>query len=141
MRIITPKYIMSSLDDKSTGKVFNKCFDDPNNAFTHDLKNIVGANKYKNTTKKTVNNGYKSKKNEKNKISATNIIDPGKPKNTKRFNKLIRKSLGHIKLIPLISVIKRVLKRRPIPSTSKKEFVDKSAWLISIQKLASIKDD
>lgn len=109
--------------------------------FTQDLKNIVGANKYKNTTKKTVNNGYKSKKNEKNKISATNIIDPGKPKNTKRFSKLTKKSFGHIKLTPLISVIKRVLKRLPIPSTSKNEFVDKRAWLINIQKLASIKDD
>jgi hypothetical protein len=138
---MTPKYITNSLDDKSTGKTFNRCFDEPNRAFTHDLKNIVGANKYKKTTKKTVSKGYRSKKNEKNKISATNIIDPGKPKNTKRFNKLIKKSLGHIKLTPLISVIKRVLKRLPIPSTSKNEFVDKRAWLISIQKLASIKDD
>ena len=109
--------------------------------FTQDLKNIVGANKYKNTTKKIVSSGYKSKKNEKNKISAINIIEPGKPKKTKRFSRLIKKSLGHMKLMPFISVIKRVLKRLPIPSTSKKEFVDKRAWLINIQKLASIKDD
>ena len=51
-------------------------------------------------------------------------MEPGKPKNTKQFNKLTKKSLGHKKLIPLISVIKRVLKRRPMASTNKKEFVD-----------------
>ena len=41
--------------------------------------------------------GNRSKKKEKNKISATNIIEPGKPK---KINKLIResiKSLGHKK--------------------------------------------
>jgi hypothetical protein len=77
--------------------------------------------------KKRHNNGNKSKKKLKNRISATNIIDPGNPKKTKQFNKLTKNSFGHKKLIPLISVINRVLNRRPIASTSKKEFVDKRA--------------
>ena len=46
-----------------------------------------------------------------------------------------------MKLIPLISVIRRVLKRRPIASTSKKELVDSKAWLINIQKLVNMSDD
>jgi hypothetical protein len=49
--------------------------------------------------------------------------------------------LGHIKFIPLISVINLVLNLRAIASTSKNELVDNNAWLISIQKLASIKFD
>jgi hypothetical protein len=69
------------------------------------------------------------------------MIDPGKPRNTKVFNRLTRKSLGHKKLSPLISVISLVLKRRLIASTKKKEFVDNKAWLISIEKLASIRAD
>ena len=69
------------------------------------------------------------------------MIDPGKPRNTKVFNRLTRKSLGHKKLSPLISVISLVLKRRLMASTKKKEFVDNKAWLISIEKLASIKAD
>jgi acetolactate synthase small subunit len=84
--------------------------------------------------------GYKSKKKLKKRISATNIIEPGNPKNISRLTRLTRKSLGHKKFTPLISVIKRVLNRLPIASTSKKEFVDRRAWLISIQKPASIKE-
>ena len=71
--------------------------------------------------------GKRSKKKLKKRISATNIIDPGNPRKIKRFIKLAIKSLGHRKFTPLISVINRVLKRRPIASTSKKEFVDRSA--------------
>jgi hypothetical protein len=85
--------------------------------------------------------GYKSKKNEKNKISATNIIEPGKPKKIRRFTKLSINILGHRKLTPFISVISLVLNRLPIASTNKNELVESSAWLISIQKLASIRDD
>jgi hypothetical protein len=44
-------------------------------------------------------------------------------------------------LRPLISVINRVLKRREIASTNKKEFVEIKAWLISIAKLANIRFD
>jgi hypothetical protein len=72
-------------------------------------------------------NGNKSKKKEKNKISETNIIEPGNPKNTRVFSKLTRKSFGHKKLIPLISVMRRVLNRRLIASTRKNEFVDSNA--------------
>jgi hypothetical protein len=68
-------------------------------------------------------------------------MEPGKPKKIKQFTKLTKNNLGHKKLIPLISVISRVLKRRPIASTNKNEFVDNNAWLINIQKLASIKAD
>ena len=71
--------------------------------------------------------GNKSKKNEKNKISATNIIDPGKPKKTNVLISATKNNLGHIKFNPLTSVISRVLNLRPIASTNKNELVDKSA--------------
>jgi hypothetical protein len=54
-------------------------------------------------------------------------MEPGKPKNIKRLSRLIKKSLGHKKFTPLISVIKRVLKRLFIASTKRKELVDKRA--------------
>jgi hypothetical protein len=68
-------------------------------------------------------------------------MDPGKPKNTKEFNNVTRKSFGHKKLIPLTSVISLVLNLRAIASTSKNEFVERRAWLINIQKLANIRTD
>ena len=68
-------------------------------------------------------------------------MEPGNPKNIKLLSNVIKNSLGHMKLIPLISVNKRVLNLRAIASTSKKELVDSSAWLINIQKLASIRFD
>jgi hypothetical protein len=43
------------------------------------------------------------------------------------FNSAHKKSLGHKKFIPLISVISLVLKRLAIASTSKKELVDSKA--------------
>jgi len=46
-----------------------------------------------------------------------------------------------MKFRPLISVNNRVLNRLATASTNKKEFVDNNAWLIIIQKLASIKFD
>ena len=69
------------------------------------------------------------------------MIEPGKPKNTKVLTKAIKKSLGHKKFKPFISVINRVLKRRLIASTKKNEFVDKSAWLINMEKLAKTNAD
>ena len=69
------------------------------------------------------------------------MMEPGKPKKISKFTRLIRKSFGHKKFIPFTSVISRVLKRRPIASTSKKELVESNAWLINIQKLASISAD
>jgi hypothetical protein len=71
--------------------------------------------------------GNRSKKKEKNKISETNMIEPGKPKKTSVFTKVTKKSLGQRKFNPFISVINRVLKRRLIASTKKNEFVDKRA--------------
>ena len=56
-----------------------------------------------------------------------NIIDPGNPKKISKLIKAIRKSFGHIKFTPFISVTKRVLKRRPIASTNKKELVERRA--------------
>ena len=85
--------------------------------------------------------GNKSKKKLKNKNSDTKKIDPGNPKKIKLFNNIIKKSLGHKKLIPPISVKSRVLKRRAIASTSKNEFVDNNACAIIIQKLANIRFD
>jgi len=55
------------------------------------------------------------------------MIEPGNPKNTREFNKVTRKSFGHKKLIPLTSVISRVLNLRAIASTSKNEFVERRA--------------
>ena len=101
----------------------------------------MGPNKYKKTNKNKVSTGNKSRKKEKNRNSETKNIDPGKPKNINVFNKAHRNSFGHIKFIPLISVINLVLKRLAIASTSKKEFVDSNAWLMSIQKLANIRFD
>ncbi len=132
---------MNSLEDKSAGNVFNNCIEEPNKTFIQLLKKNVGPNKYKRTIRNKHSRGKRSKKKLKNRISETNIIDPGKPKKTKQLTRLIKNSLGHKKFIPLISVINRVLKRRPIASTSKKELVDNKAWLISIQKLANIKAD
>ena len=91
------------------------------------LKNIVGVIRYRIRINHKDNNGYKSKKKLKNNISATNIIDPGKPKKINKFTKPIRKSLGHIKFKPFISVVNRVLNRRPIASTSKNELVERRA--------------
>jgi hypothetical protein len=85
--------------------------------------------------------GKRSKKKLKKRISATNMIDPGKPKKIKQLINPIRNNLGHKKFSPLISVINRVLKRLPIASTKRNEFVESKAWLISIQKLASIRAD
>lgn len=77
--------------------------------------------------KKSETRGKRSKKKLKKRISETNIIDPGKPKKISKLTKLIKNSLGHKKLIPLTSVINRVLNRRPIASTSKNEFVERRA--------------
>lgn len=101
----------------------------------------MGPSKYKNTSKKTVRTGNKSRKKEKKRNSDTKKIEPGNPKNIKVFNKAHKNSLGHMKFIPLTSVISLVLNRLAIASTSRKELVDKRAWLISIQKLANIKLD
>ena len=71
--------------------------------------------------------GYRSKKKLKNRISATNMIEPGKPRKINKLTNASKNSLGHKKLTPLISVISRVLNLLPIASTSRKELVDKSA--------------
>jgi len=104
-------------------------------------KKKVGAIRYKSTIKKRHSSGKRSKKKLKNRISATNIMDPGNPKKTRVLTKATKKSFGHKKLIPLISVISRVLNLRPIASTKRNEFVESKAWLISIQKLANIRAD
>jgi hypothetical protein len=71
--------------------------------------------------------GNKSKKKLKNKNSETKNIEPGNPKKMRLFNRVIKKSLGHIKFIPLISVRRRVLNLLAIASTNKKELVERSA--------------
>jgi hypothetical protein len=86
-----------------------------------------------------VRRGNKSNKKLKNKTSAIKKIDPGNPKKINKFNKISKNNLGVRKLSPLISVTKRVLKRLLMASTNKNEFVDKNAWLISIQKPAKNK--
>jgi hypothetical protein len=85
--------------------------------------------------------GNKSKKKLKNKNSATKKIEPGNPKKISVLSRIAKNNLGHKKFKPLISVISRVLNRRATASTSRNEFVDNKAWLISIQKLDNIKFD
>ena len=63
----------------------------------------------------------------KKRNSETNIMEPGNPRNIKVFNNVIKNNLGHMKLIPLTSVNKRVLNRRAIASTKRKELVDNNA--------------
>jgi hypothetical protein len=104
-----------------------KALDIPNNAFSQLRKKKVGANRYNISIKKIVKMGKKSKKKLKKRNSAIKKIDPGNPKNTSRFSSVTKNSLGHKKLIPLISVINLVLNRRFTASTKKKEFVDRRA--------------
>jgi hypothetical protein len=87
----------------------------------------VGPNKYRKTSRNIESKGNRSKKKLKNKNSDTKNIDPGKPKKIRLFNKVIKKSFGHMKFKPLISVRSRVLNLRAIASTSKNEFVDNKA--------------
>jgi hypothetical protein len=68
-------------------------------------------------------------------------MEPGKPKKISEFKRIAKNNLGHKKLIPLTSVINLVLNRRATASTNKNELVESNAWLINIQKLASIKFD
>lgn len=141
IKIDIPKNNIDSLIVKSEGILLFKNVEKPNIIFIQDLKKKVGPIRYKNNKKNIERSGNKSKKKVKNKNSDTKNIEPGKPKNISIFSKIAKKSLGHIKFIPLTSVIKRVLKRRATASTNKNEFVDNSAWLIIIQKLESIKLD
>jgi hypothetical protein len=85
--------------------------------------------------------GISRKKKLKNKNSATKKIDPGNPKKINVLVKVTKKSLGHKKLTPLISVSKRVLNLLAMASTNKNEFVESNAWLINIQKLDIIRFD
>jgi hypothetical protein len=120
----------------SVGIRFCKNNEDPNKTLTQLRKKKIGPNKYKKGRTKIVTDGISSSKKEKNKTSEIKKIVPGNPK---KINKLIRdkiKRRGHKKFRPLTSVISRVLKRRLIASTKKKEFEEIKAWLISIQKLA-----
>lgn len=123
----TPKKSINSRVERSTGARYDSDVEKPNSAFIQDLKKNVGPNKYKNTSRNIVNTGNKSRKKEKNKNSETKNIDPGKPRKINVFNSAHRNNLGHMKLMPLISVISLVLNRRAMASTSKKELVDKRA--------------
>ena len=118
---------MNSREVKSAGMRADKLFEKPNRRFIQDLKKKIGPSKYKNNKRKTHNSGKRSKKKLKKRNSETKKIDPGKPKNIRVFISAIRKSLGHIKLRPLTSVISLVLKRRATASTNKKEFAESKA--------------
>lgn len=78
-------------------------------------------------SKKRHSTGNRSKKKLKNKNSAIKKIEPGNPKKINKFIKPSKNNLGHKKLTPLISVIRRVLNRRLSASTIKNELVDKRA--------------
>jgi hypothetical protein len=113
--------------DKSTGIRDDKDFENPNITFIHDRKKNVGPSKYRKTSKNIDNKGKRSKKKLKNKNSDTKNIDPGNPRKIKLLSNVMRKSFGHIKLRPLISVSNLVLNRRAIASTNRNEFVERSA--------------
>lgn len=96
IKISKPPKTINSLEVKSVGSVFKICVEDPKRTFIQILKKNVGAIKYNKTIKKRHKVGKRSKKKLKNRISATNIIDPGKPKNTNVFTRATKKSLGHM---------------------------------------------
>ena len=77
------------------GNVVTNEYEKPNMTFNHDLKKKVGPIRYKNEIRNRAKIGKKSRKKEKNKNSATKKIDPGKPRNTKVFKSMDKKSLGH----------------------------------------------
>lgn len=116
-----------SLEFKSNGIFRNILVDNPKRALIQLLKKKVGPKRYRRTNKNRDKMGKRSKKKLKKRNSAIKNIEPGKPKKIKQFIKLIKNSLGHKKLTPLISVISLVLKRRFIASTNKKELVESSA--------------
>jgi hypothetical protein len=136
MKQLNDREIMSSEKFKSKGALEIVESERPNSVLNQFLKKNVGPMKYKIKNKNVVKIGNKSQKKRKNKTSAIKKIDPGNPKKISKFNNATRNNLGHEKLIPLISVIKRVLNRRLIISTIKNEFDDSRAWLINIQKFA-----
>jgi hypothetical protein len=55
------------------------------------------------------------------------MTEPGNPKKMSKLIKEHKNNLGAKKLIPLISVINRVLNRLPTASTNKKELVESNA--------------
>jgi hypothetical protein len=55
----------------------------------------VGPIKYRKDIRNRANTGKKSRKKEKNRNSAIKNIEPGKPKKTKVFSNITRKSFGH----------------------------------------------
>ena len=120
-------YMSNSFEFKSRGVLLKILTDKPKRTFIQLLKKKIGPSKYKKSNKKTHKRGKRSKKKLKNKNSAIKKIDPGKPKKIKQFSKDIKNSLGHKKLTPLISVVRRVLKRRLTASTNKKEFAESRA--------------
>ena len=132
---------MNSLVDKSAGNFLKSLFEKPNIMFIQDLRKNVGPNKYKKINRNKAARGNKSRKKEKNNISETKNIEPGKPKNIKILSKTTKNNFGHKKFKPLISVINLVLNLLAKASTNKNELVEIRAWLINIQKLANIKFD
>jgi hypothetical protein len=86
---------VNSRTDKSIGSVVTNEYENPNITFNQDLKKKVGPIKYRNDIKNRAKAGKKSRKNEKNKNSATKKIDPGKPRNTRVFSSIDKNSLGH----------------------------------------------
>ena len=87
---------INSRRDKSAGIVLKSLFENPNIIFIQERKKNVGPNKYKKNNKKIAPVGNKSIKNEKNNISETKKMDPGKPKNINMFSRTTKNSLGHI---------------------------------------------
>jgi hypothetical protein len=122
-----PAKSTSSLVFKSTGVRLLMVMDKPNKTFNQLRKKNVGPKKYNKKSKATQRAGKRSKKKLKKRNSAIKNIEPGNPKKIRQFNKLIKNNLGHIKLMPLISVIKRVLNLRFMASTNKKELLDSRA--------------
>lgn len=107
--------------------VFLIAVDKPKSTFIQLLKKKVGPNKYKNGSKKIHKTGKRSSRKLKKSTSAIKKIEPGKPKKIKQLTRLIKKSFGHKKFIPLTSEINLVLNLLFIASTRKKELEDSNA--------------
>jgi hypothetical protein len=127
MKQLNPKEIISSDEFKSVGALSKVTVDKPNRVLNQFRKKKVGPRKYRIKNNIVANTGKRSQKNKKNNTSAIKKIEPGNPKNIKRFIKATKNNLGQEKFIPLISVIKRVLKRRFIISTIKNELEERRA--------------
>lgn len=127
MKILRPDDRINSEEFKSEGERSKVEEDKPKRVLNQFRKKKEGPKKYKIKNRNVAKIGNKSQKKRKKRTSAIKKIEPGKPRKISKFRRATKKSLGHEKLIPLISVMRRVLNLRFIISTIKKELEERRA--------------